>query len=170
MFFYSLIFNRLHNLHPYLYPYWNSLLYSFISSWEKSAFVHFAAAIASHYNLAFLFHRVPITAGWTEVAWYERLARHLHVAGSVTRRFSLTMKLLPDNSLCSQIKTLSLQSIKFAWALWFTISVPCLYWACHPCRWILLPICNRHRSWNSPVYVRPTSCSNYPHWRSSRHG
>ena len=33
-----------------------------------SAFAHFAAAIANHYNLAFSFHQVPITAGWTEAA------------------------------------------------------------------------------------------------------
>ena len=38
----------------------------------------FAAAIANHYNLAFSFHQVPITAGWTEAAWYERLAQHLY--------------------------------------------------------------------------------------------
>ena len=40
--------------------------YSLISSGENSAFVHFAAAIANHYNLGFSFHQVPITAGWTE--------------------------------------------------------------------------------------------------------
>ena len=35
---------------------------------RKSAFAHFAAAIANHYNVAFSFHQVPITAGWTEAA------------------------------------------------------------------------------------------------------
>ena len=75
-------FNRLHNLHTCC---WNSLLYSLISSGKDSAFAHFAAAIASHYRLAFSFHQLPITAGWTEAAWYERLAQHLHMASSVTR-------------------------------------------------------------------------------------
>ena len=42
--------------------------YSLISSGENSAVAHFAAAIVNHYNLAFSFHQVPITAGWTEVA------------------------------------------------------------------------------------------------------
>ena len=37
-------------------------------SGENSAFAHFAAAIANHYNLVFSFHQVPITAGWTEAA------------------------------------------------------------------------------------------------------
>ena len=31
-----------------------------------------------HYHSAFSFHQVPITAGWTETAWYERLAQHLY--------------------------------------------------------------------------------------------
>ena len=75
---YSLIspwVQRLDNLHPW---YWNSLSYSLISSGENSAFVYFAAAIANHYNSAFSFHWVAITAGWTEVAWYERLTQHLY--------------------------------------------------------------------------------------------
>ena len=46
--------------------YWNSFLYSLISSGEDSAFAHFAANIANHYKLAFSFHQVPITAGWTK--------------------------------------------------------------------------------------------------------
>ena len=54
------------------------LLYSLISSGENSAFAHFTAAIANHYNLTFSFHKVPITAGWTEAAWYEKLAKHLY--------------------------------------------------------------------------------------------
>ena len=58
-------FSRFYNLHPW---YWNFLVYSFLSSVENLAFVHFAAAVANHNNLAFLFHQVPITAGWTEVA------------------------------------------------------------------------------------------------------
>ena len=72
---YPLGFSRLHNLHAW---YWNSLLYSLIYSGENSAVAHFATAIANHYMVAFSFHLVPITAGWTEVAWYERLAQHLH--------------------------------------------------------------------------------------------
>ena len=43
-----------------------TLTYSLISFAENSAFVHFAAAIVNHYNLAFSFHQVPITADWTE--------------------------------------------------------------------------------------------------------
>ena len=54
------------------------LSYSLISSGENSAFARFAAAIANHYNLAFSSHQLPITAGWTEVVWYERLAQHLY--------------------------------------------------------------------------------------------
>ena len=42
--------------------------FSLISSEENSAFAHFAAAIANHYNLACSFHQVPITAVWTEAA------------------------------------------------------------------------------------------------------
>ena len=34
----------------------------------SSPLMHFAAAIANHYNLAFSFHQIPITAGWTEPA------------------------------------------------------------------------------------------------------
>ena len=63
-----------------------TLFYCLTSSGENSAFACFAAAIANHYNSAFSFHQVPITAGWTEAVWYERLAQHfLHMAGSVTR-------------------------------------------------------------------------------------
>ena len=39
-----------------------------ISSGKNSAFAHFAAAIANHYNVALSFHQVPITAGRTEAA------------------------------------------------------------------------------------------------------
>ena len=60
---YPIVFIRFHNLHLW---YWNSYLYSLISSGEDSAFAHFAAAIANRYNLAFSFHHVPITAGWTK--------------------------------------------------------------------------------------------------------
>ena len=35
---------------------------------RSSAFLHCVAAIANHYNLAFSFHNVAITAGWTEAA------------------------------------------------------------------------------------------------------
>ena len=48
-------------------------------SGENSAVAHFAAAIANHCNLVLLFYQVPITVGWTEVAWYERFARHLYI-------------------------------------------------------------------------------------------
>ena len=61
---YSLIsveFSRLHYSNPW---YWNSFLYSLISSKENSAFAHFAAAIASHYKLAFSFHQVPISSSY----------------------------------------------------------------------------------------------------------
>ena len=53
-------FSRLHNLYPW---YWNSLLYSLISSGENSAFAHFAAAIVDHYNLDFSFTRYPSLLG-----------------------------------------------------------------------------------------------------------
>ena len=43
------------------------------SHFRNSAFVNFAEIIAIHYNLASSFHRVPITAGWTEASWCERL-------------------------------------------------------------------------------------------------
>ena len=63
-----------------------TLSYSLISSRKNSSFAHFATAIASHYNLAFLFQQVPITAGWRDAASYERLAQTpLHMAGSVTQ-------------------------------------------------------------------------------------
>ena len=55
------------NIRPW---YWSSVLYSLISSGENSAFDHFAAAIANHYNLALSFRQVPITAGWTDALWY----------------------------------------------------------------------------------------------------
>ena len=65
-----------HNVRP---CYWNSLLYSLISSRKNSEFAYsyFAVAIANHYNVAVSFYHVPITAGWTDMAWYERLAQHL---------------------------------------------------------------------------------------------
>ena len=72
--------SRLHNLHPW---YWTSSLYSLTSSREKSAFAHFAAAITNHCNSAFSFYQIPITAGWTETAWYERLAQHLYAGLTV---------------------------------------------------------------------------------------
>ena len=40
-----------------------------------SSIWHFDAAIANHYKSAISFHQAPITAGWTEAAWYERLAQ-----------------------------------------------------------------------------------------------
>ena len=40
--------------------YWNSLLFSLISSGGNSA-------IANIYNLAFSFHQVPVTVGWTGI-------------------------------------------------------------------------------------------------------
>ena len=81
---YSLGFSRLHNLHPW---YWNSPLYSLISTGENSAFAHSAAAIANHYNLAFSFPQVPITAGWTEAA----ISTHLNTYHGYTwRTLSIT--------------------------------------------------------------------------------
>ena len=79
---YPFEFSRLHNIYSW---YWNSLLYSLICSGENSAFAHIAAAIANYYNWIFLFDQVPITAGWTEAAWYERFARHLYMVGSMTQ-------------------------------------------------------------------------------------
>ena len=73
---YSLESSRLRILHPW---YRNSVLYSLISSrgiQHLGTFCAFATAIENHYNLAFSFHQVPITAGWTEAAWYDRLAQH----------------------------------------------------------------------------------------------
>ena len=64
--------------------------YSFISSGKNSAFAHFAAAIAILHNLAFLSHLVPVTVGWTEVAWYERLAQDLIFNQIVFLRWKLT--------------------------------------------------------------------------------
>ena len=65
-------FSWFHNLHPW---YWNSLLYSIISSEENSA--HFLKTMPFT-SLHFSFHQVPITVGWTEAAWYERLTQHLY--------------------------------------------------------------------------------------------
>ena len=56
---YPLEFSRIHNWHLW---YWNSLLYSLISSGEHSTFAHFAAAIANHYNFTFLVP--PGTHNW----------------------------------------------------------------------------------------------------------
>ena len=69
---YPIEFSRLHNLHPW---YWNSLLHGLISSGENSA--HFLQLLPFTI-LHCWFHQVPITAGWTEAAWYERLAQHLY--------------------------------------------------------------------------------------------
>ena len=41
-------------------------------------FTAYSASNAIH-NLHFSFHQVPITAGWTEAAWYERLDQHLYI-------------------------------------------------------------------------------------------
>ena len=93
---YPLEFSRLHNLHLW---YWNSLLQSLISSGEDSTFAHFAAAIANHYNLAFSFHQVPITAGWTEAAWYERLAQYLYTWPTVWLNHGHPSKYRPGSAL-----------------------------------------------------------------------
>ena len=50
----------MYNLHSW---YWNTLFYNLISSGENSVFVYSAVAITDPYNVAFLFHQVPITAG-----------------------------------------------------------------------------------------------------------
>ena len=43
--------------------------------WENSAhFLQLLPFTILHCS----FHQVPITAGWTEAAWYERLAQHLY--------------------------------------------------------------------------------------------
>ena len=41
-------------------------------SYAVLASAHFVAAIANQYNLAFLFHQIPITDGWPEgsMIWY----------------------------------------------------------------------------------------------------
>ena len=52
-------FSGLYNLHSRL---WNALFYSLIFSVENSAFAHFIVAVANHYNTAFSFHQVTITA------------------------------------------------------------------------------------------------------------
>ena len=66
---------RLQNVHP---GYYNSLLYSLISSGKNSA--HFLQRMPFT-MLNFSFHQVLITAGWTEAAWYERSARYLCTQG-----------------------------------------------------------------------------------------
>ena len=53
-------FSRLYNLHSW---YWNSLLWGLISSEENSA--HFLQ-LMPFAIFFFLFHQVPITAGWAE--------------------------------------------------------------------------------------------------------
>ena len=58
-----------------------SLSLSLIQShllWGEFSICMLYAAIASHYNLAFLFHQIPITAEWTKAAWQERLVQHLY--------------------------------------------------------------------------------------------
>ena len=72
---YLFLLRRLLNLHPW---YRNSLCLSLISTEVNSAFARFVAAIANHYNLHHNFHQIPITAGWTQAAWYERVAQHLY--------------------------------------------------------------------------------------------
>ena len=58
---YSYDFTRLHNLRPW---FCNSLI------WSHNLWVEFCTN-AIH-NALFLFHQVPITAGWTRVVWCER--------------------------------------------------------------------------------------------------
>ena len=77
---YPIEFSRLHNLHPW---YYNSVLYGLISSGENS--VHFLQQLPFTI-LHCSFHQVPITAGWTEAAWYKKACpTPLHMAGNVTR-------------------------------------------------------------------------------------
>ena len=68
-----------------------TLLYGFISSRENSAFAHFAAAIANHYNL-FSFRVPPGTHHcWVDkgsVIW-EACLTPLHMAGSVAMCYHL---------------------------------------------------------------------------------
>ena len=84
------LFSADHNLHPW---YWNSLLYSLISSGENSAFVHFATDIAGY--------QVPTTAGWTEAAWYERLVRHLYTWPAVRLQHQSPIRVLTSTNHCS---------------------------------------------------------------------
>ena len=51
------------NLHPW---YWNTLSSQSHLLWARSAFAHSAAAVANHYNVVFLLHKVFITTGYTE--------------------------------------------------------------------------------------------------------
>ena len=60
-------------------PGFGTLSYSLTSSGENSVFAHFAAALVNHYNLAISFHHVPISAEWTAVAWYDRVAQYLYI-------------------------------------------------------------------------------------------
>ena len=59
-----------YNSHPW---YWNTF-FSLISSGENSVFAHSGAAVANQHNVSFLFHQVPITAGWAEAVWNEKFA------------------------------------------------------------------------------------------------
>ena len=78
---YTIEFSRLHNLHSW---YWNSLLYDLISSGENSA--HFLQLMPfTILHSPFYFHQILITAGWTEAAWYQRLAQHLHTRPAAWR-------------------------------------------------------------------------------------
>ena len=97
---YGLKFSKLYNLHLW---YWNSLLYTLISFGENSTFAHFSAAIANHYNLAFLFHQVPITAVWTEAVWYERLAQHFYTWLSVWSCATTVWELQSDHIAMSAV-------------------------------------------------------------------
>ena len=46
--------------------------------WGEFSFCTLCCSYSHHYNLAFSFHQVPITAGWTEGVWYEGLAQQLY--------------------------------------------------------------------------------------------
>ena len=54
-------FSGLYNLHSWYRNTVQHTLFSLSFSGENSAFVHSGAAVASHYNVAFSFHQLPIT-------------------------------------------------------------------------------------------------------------
>ena len=50
-----------------------------LHSWySNTLFTVSFAAVANHYNAAFSFHQVAITAGWTEAVWNEKFGWHCY--------------------------------------------------------------------------------------------
>ena len=81
--------------------------------WRIQHFAHFAAAIANHYNLAFSFQQVPITAGWTEAAWYERLVQHLYT-WLVMCYHCVRVAVGPHRHVCSTRRAVTFMSTRAA--------------------------------------------------------